>query len=195
MRTDAYFSGKSSEYDKKRGSGILGKIVNKERDAVMEFLEVHANEVILDLGCGAGYYARLIKEKKAKVVGVDIAEKMVEDMKKQKIESYLGNIESFRLRKKFDKVLIAGALEFVDDAENVIQNSAFHLKKNGLLVILYPKSLPCGFLYKLYHLLHGIHINLFSRNKIKNLLEKNGFQQVEFNNAGINCDAVKCAKM
>ena len=131
MRTDAYFSGKSSEYDKKRGSGILGKIVNKERDAVMEFLEVHANEVILDLGCGAGYYARLIKEKKAKVVGVDIAEKMVEDMKKQKIESYLGNIESFRLRKKFDKVLIAGALEFVDDAENVIQNSAFHLKKNG----------------------------------------------------------------
>src|SRR3989338_5033545 len=40
-------------------------------------------EVVLDLGCGPGFFAREFRNQGAKVIGVDISKKLIESAKKE----------------------------------------------------------------------------------------------------------------
>ena len=51
-------------------------------------------------------------------------------------------------------------------------------KDNGEFILLYPRFNLFGLLYKIYHLMHNVKINLFSLNGIKGLLFNNGFKVV-----------------
>ncbi len=189
MKANKYFSVHSKEYDKKRKRGVLGKIVEKEKKIVLELLKVKSGDSVLDLGCGAGYYAGILKEKGADVFGVDISQEMIIMLKNKGIQGIKGDIQKIYLGKKFDKVLCAGALEFVEHPEMVVKNAAAHLRKNGLFVLLYPKPSFFGRVYQLYHLSHGMRIRLFSIKIIKKLFEDSGFENVYIVPAGINCNA------
>src|SRR6185295_9228532 len=47
---------------------------------------------ILDVGCGAGYFAREMAQRGARVIGVDISPRMIEHARSQEAEASLGNV-------------------------------------------------------------------------------------------------------
>ena len=64
-------------------------------------------------------------------------------------------------KKKFEKIVCAGLLEFVNSSEKVLKNIRKHSKKNCRLVILCPGDNLLAKFYKLYHSTNKINIKLF----------------------------------
>lgn len=172
LKVKAFFDGVASNYDKIISYGILSRIKQKERDVVIKLLNPNPGEKILDAGCGTGIYSEIIKNHDSIVLGVDISDRMVEKSKKRGVKSLVGNISNVRLGMKFDKILCIGVLEFSNEPNKIIENLKYHLKSNGFIVFLVPRKTIFGYLYRLYHLLHGINIRLFSLEKIREDLKK-----------------------
>jgi len=176
MNVERYYDTKAADYDSGRAKGFLRWFVLAEKKALMENLSVKNGETIFDVGCGQGFYSHQIRNKKGKPFGIDISPKMIKEYKKQGFKGEVIDIQKKHINKKFDKMLCAGALEFIPDPDEALHNMAKSLNKGKIFVLLCPPLSPVGLLYKTYHLTHGINIHLFSRSKIKSLLEKNGFK-------------------
>ena len=152
-------------------------IRNKESKEVVDLLGNIKNKNILDVGCGAGYYSRLLIKKNAKkVYALDGSKKMLKNINTKGIIKINQNAENFKIKNKFDRVVCAGLLEFVDSAEKVLINIKKYSKKNCKLVILCPNDNFLAKLYKIYHLKNNIRIKLFSTHKIENILNNSGWK-------------------
>lgn len=145
MSVTSHFDKKADSYDNFRGSGILGKYVELGREAVLRELDINRGETILDVGCGTGNYTCLFKSMGADAFGVDISSKMIESLKKKGVDGAVVDIQDFYLNKKFGKILCAGVLEFVDDAESSVKNIIKFLLADGKLVVLYPTNYFFGY--------------------------------------------------
>ena len=84
--------------------------------------------------------------------------------------------EKFKINKKYDRVVCAGLLEFVDSVEKVLSNIKKHSKKNCKLVILCPRDNLFAKFYKNYHKKNNIRINIFNLNTIKKHLISSGWK-------------------
>ena len=190
MNISNYFSKVSKDYSKRRVKGLFGYLVNiilvnKEKKIVMRKLNPKKNELILDAGCGSGLYSRIMLYSDAKPVGMDISYGMISQYNKNGMLGVMGNIESVPFKAKFDKVLCAGSLEFVNDVNKAINSFNNALKVGGMLVLLYPRLNIFGFLYFIYHKSHGLNIKLFSNKKISKVIGNNGFRVVSINKASL----------
>lgn len=172
MKARDYFDNVAGRYQDMTSSNILGKIRNNEAKSVMKLLDPQKGENILDAGCGAGFYSLLIKERGATPFGIDISSKMVDETKKQGVEAGKHDLENLDLGKNFDKIVCAGALEFCTAPKEAVKNLSNHLAEEGHIIFLFPKLSITGLLYKLYHLSHGVIINLFTVKKVEQLLNK-----------------------
>ncbi|MBI2139362.1 class I SAM-dependent methyltransferase [Candidatus Woesearchaeota archaeon] len=195
MKAGEYFDRKASVYAGERGgTGFIGKLVKKEQEIALELLAVKANESVLDVGCGSGHYGALIREAHGVPFGIDIAPKMVLETRKLGIAAEVCNIELERPKGVFDKALCAGALEFMRHPEQGAQNIYESLKRGGVFVCIYPRTSPAGFLYKAFHLSHGVRIRLFSRNGLHRLLAHAGFRIYEDRKADPITNVVRAEK-
>ncbi len=193
MEINKHFDDKSENYTINRNKGILGLIVKAEKLKVLEFLNINKNDFILDAGCGDGFYSIIIKEKEAQVLGLDISKDMIYRLNKRGIEGKVMNIENLNFKKKFDKILCAGAMEFLKKPKKAVDSFYNSLKNNGILVIQYPRKSLFSYLYKLYHKLHGINIKLFSKKEFE-ILVCDDFYIEKNENAGIISAVIKCVK-
>ncbi len=194
MKPSEYFDQKAKEYDDERGSGLIGGLVKKEEAIALGFLAPKPDEVILDVGCGSGHYSIKLRELGADPYGIDVAPAMVEKLVERGISGEVLNIEERVPKKSFDKALCAGALEFMKNPEQGISNIGAALKNAGIFVAVYPRKSMGGFLYKLFHLSHGIRIKLFSKRMMKGMLEENGFRVLEDRKADPIANVVKAEK-
>ncbi len=93
---------------------------------------------ILDLGCGRGAVCKGISWKYDYFVGIDFAEGMLKlHPSSQNIECFNGNFNDESLfekllKKKYDYIISASALQWADDLENVFKN----IKRLGAPVAL-----------------------------------------------------------
>ncbi len=193
MSIKNYFKKEPENYVEWRSKGILGKIVSSEKKQILKLLDIKKNEKILDAGSGDGYYAILMKEKGAKIFGVDISANMIIELKKNGIKGKVSNIEELKFREKFDKILCAGAMEFLKSQEKAIDSFHSALKKKGTLVIGYPRKSFFGYLYKMYHKLRGTNIKLFSKHDFEELLS-NKFYVTANQNSSVISAAIKARK-
>ncbi len=103
---------------------------------------------ILDAGCGNGYLCRLLAKKGARIVGVDISERLVEIAKQKENEAPLGiayhkgslcNLSMFK-DETFDVVVSNLVLMDLPDLEKAVQELKRVLKKGGKLIfsIMHP---------------------------------------------------------
>lgn len=172
MRVKNYFDKIAKNYNERRTSGVLGRVVAREKSSVMRLIDAHKEETILDAGCGSGFYSIILKDLGSKPFGVDISPKMVELTKKQGVAATVSNLEELNLGEKFDKVLCAGALEFCNDPLKVVENLKDHLRKGGYIVLLVPRLSLFGIIYFMYHLLHGMNIKLFTMKELIEISKK-----------------------
>ncbi|MCD6596611.1 MAG: class I SAM-dependent methyltransferase [Bacteroidales bacterium] len=138
----------SRHYDFLMKLGSFGKYQGFINRAIKK-MGIKPGDAILDLGCGTGKNACLMKkyllaDDGAKIVGMDISEVMMKQFedncksspfitfKKQRVD------EPFDLGEKFDKIFISFVIHGFphDIREKVIQNAFNHLKEGGSFFIL-----------------------------------------------------------
>ena len=96
---------------------------------------------ILDLGCGGGLTCEPLARLKAKVTGVDFVQQNIEVAKNHAIISELkinyihDDIDSIKIKKKYDIILLLEILEHLDNWRSLIPKIKNILKPNGLLII------------------------------------------------------------
>lgn len=100
---------------------------------------------VLELGCGNGYWLRLLTRAGAHCTGIDHAENQIEvaklwdDSTTKQIDFRIGNVgQDIDLQGKFDVVFFEHVLLEIPDIntlENAIKNAADALKPGGVLVI------------------------------------------------------------
>ena len=110
--------------------GLIGDIEDKE---------------VLELGCGNGYWLRMLSRTGASVTGIDLAENQIEAAKTwsdpytESIDYRVGDVSrDVELQGKFDVAFFEHVLLEIPDKqalENAIQNAADTLKVGGHLII------------------------------------------------------------
>ncbi|MCS7204441.1 MAG: class I SAM-dependent methyltransferase [Leptospiraceae bacterium] len=103
------------------------------------------NQSVLDLGCGQGFFCRILSEKKAKVVGIDLSQELIRLAKKypnDRIQYYVANAEelSFLHDEMFDFIVSILSLGNMRDLDKVFREVARLLKTTGkfYFVIIHP---------------------------------------------------------
>ncbi len=96
------------------------RISGKDVEETLMGLGLEKGAKVLDLGCGYGRIAVLMKEKGFDVLGVDSSQKMV-DNAKGKFDCALMDAEHLKLEdNSFDLVLTDGLLEHVEKPEKIL---------------------------------------------------------------------------
>ena len=113
--------------------------------AVIKLLNVNYNDMVLDLGCGAGNMLEKMLE--GNFWGVDISKTLLSAAKKRlngrKLSLIYGNVESLPEKikaLKFDKVFCSEVLEHVLNPEKVIDEILSVTKPDGRVVISIPNE-------------------------------------------------------
>ncbi|MFC1571227.1 class I SAM-dependent methyltransferase [Candidatus Margulisiibacteriota bacterium] len=175
-----YFEKVAKGYSDFREKGMIGKLVASEKKAIISLLPDLNGKTVIDLGCGAGFYAKIASERGARVVGVDLSSSMVQRARKIVKDVIEASITTVSFQQAFDVALCCGSLEFIADQKGAIANVASLLKRNGLLIILYPERSFGSFLYYCYHrFLHRIFLTILSFEELHQLLVGTGFVMEE----------------
>lgn len=110
---------------------------------LMRMLSLKKGDIVLDLACGQGYFARLAQQQGATLTGVDLSGELIARAKEKSngISYIVAPADDTKLRKEsFDKVFTVLAFENIKNIDEVIAEITRILKKNGsfTLVMLHP---------------------------------------------------------
>ncbi len=141
-------------------SGVKNNLYKSiQENFLKEFFQSRFSEknTVLDLGCGVGYYSKLMAKTKAKVLGIDPNEQFIEIANKNNFDvefkvSEIGNVNSLDWIEKesIDFVFMSDALLFYFvppnpkqkyEIQNLLSSIKRILKKNGRLFSLEPHGL------------------------------------------------------
>ena len=104
-------------------------------------IEPYLGKEILEIGAGTGNFTRILS-KIGEVTVIDIEERYIKDLKKNKnISSGFGDIEEGRYffhAKKFDSIVCLNVLEHISNDFKALKNTYKLLKVGGTLVLLVP---------------------------------------------------------
>lgn len=106
---------------------------------LIRLVEAKKGEVIVDLACGQGFFAREFAKLGAKVTGVDISPELIEIAKQDKTIEYHvseANKLNFLQNQSVDKVLIILSLQNIENANEVIIEINRILKVKGKLFLV-----------------------------------------------------------
>ncbi len=145
------------------------------------------NARILDVGCGDGFHLKLLKkygEKSWTLEGVDLDKRASEMAEKAGLKVHVGTIENLNLPENhYDLTIMIQTIEHVEKPDEILRAVKRVLKPNGKLVIVTDNTDSLDFkLFKNsywggYHFPR--HWNLFSRNSLRKLAEKVGFETAD----------------
>ncbi len=175
-----YFDSRAGGYLTRSQRGIWNQFRRREYWAVTRLLALKPGQRVLDAGCGAGYYAlRLRDEFGADVTGLDLSPKMINEFRVHGMPAEVADMASYDGGGRFDRVLLAGMLEFVPDVEAVFRAASRSLKPGGRLVALVPRAGLSGWAYAVTHELAGCPTRVLNRAEYESRAVNAGFHFVE----------------
>jgi 2-polyprenyl-3-methyl-5-hydroxy-6-metoxy-1,4-benzoquinol methylase len=144
---------------------------------------------ILDLGCGEGWLARLLKENGNDLTGLDFTTAAVHTSRKKGIKTFVCNVETDRWPVKnssFDVVVAAELIEHILDTDTLMKKIRRVLKPGGRLIISTPNTASLGrrllllfgrnpYLEECFHKTAAGHVRYFVREGIIKLLKRHSF--------------------
>lgn len=158
-----YFERVSRDYHETVSRGILVHFRNRERSKVLELLNLEApNLNVIDVGCGAGFYSLTAKNFGSTVHAVDMSPGMLKKLEGRVDKISNWDIETMPTDLKYDRVVCAGVLDFVQKPEVAFANLCKLVNQDGKLVILCPRQGLGGLFYRVEKYFFGMRINLFS---------------------------------
>ncbi len=129
---------------------------------------------LLEVGCDDGRLLLKLNKKYA-CTGIEPDKNAVNTAKKNKLNVFIGKAETFKLKEKFDVILLLDVLEHTKDDSKSLQNSIDHLKPGGIVIITVPALMA---LWSEHDKVLG-HFRRYRRNQLSALLAKNGLE-IEF---------------
>ena len=154
QKVNRYFSARSGVYQRKSKSGIWNKIRNLEASTVLKALDLTEKDQVLEIGCGSGYYSMLIQDKVSNLMSIDKNAAMIAAANRYGVKAVVAGVADIE-DETFDKVLLAGVIEFAIDPSGLVSKAQKKLKIGGRLVILYPRQGLVGLGYQWFHRLLG----------------------------------------
>jgi ubiquinone/menaquinone biosynthesis C-methylase UbiE len=108
---------------------------------LLKAMNIKKNEVILDVGCGVGYFCQKFLEKGGDVIGVDLGAESIKIAKQKtdtSIDYHVSGADSmaFLEDNSVDKVTIVLALQNIKEADECIKECSRVLKPRGSLYIV-----------------------------------------------------------
>jgi SAM-dependent methyltransferase len=166
-----YFSQVADIYSKRSAKGLWSSLRQWESKAVIGFLpKTKGPWSALDLGCGAGFYSRVLSELGAgNILAVDFSKEMLKQFDLLSCAKVEADIEQFVVNETFEVIVCAGALEFTLAPERVFENAAKMMSTDGILVLLSPRNSIWGKMYRQYHRAHKIELRLFNEADLRSM--------------------------
>jgi len=128
-------------FDKKQKLMFSRDSATREEIALLKYIILNKGSKVLDLGCGNGRWAFLLKDNIKKYVGVDFSSNFIEKARKKIKESHVEFIctpaEEYMSEEKFDLILVIGLLTYLND-EQIIKlsdNIRKMMTKGGRLIV------------------------------------------------------------
>ncbi|MBT3921248.1 MAG: class I SAM-dependent methyltransferase [Nitrospina sp.] len=169
-----YFNEVAGKYNDKSRKGVWAFLRRLEATAVLKAMTAFEGMTCIELGCGAGYYThRLASFNPSLLVAVDIAENMLEQLNDSRIKRVRADIEEIKFAAAFDRVLCAGAIEFLSDINKFFSNLKKLLSHSGKAVLLVPRKGVLGSFYKAFHRAHSVQVSLYGIDELKVRLDAN----------------------
>lgn len=173
--------------------------VSKISDEIINSLLLSESDVLVDLGCGTGIYAKEIKNKvflNNDVICVDLSSKMLEQINENGFLSYAVDAVSFsRINLQYNKVLIKEMIHHLGNEKvELINNIYKNISINGILAIL---LLPPSIEYPLFKkALKYYEDNQPHYSDIEKILKEAGFKtSIEFIKFPLNIEKYKYFNM
>lgn len=100
-------------------------------------IPIRGDEDILDLGCGDGKLTSKISKRltTGSILGLDRSKSMIdfanENFKDENVKFRIGDMRSFKLKRKFDLIISFTALHWIREYDQVFKQVKEHLKPNG----------------------------------------------------------------
>lgn len=107
-----------------------------EMPATFELLGNLKGKKVLDMGCGAGIYAKAMSKKGAKAKGFDISPEMLAIARKEnpKLDLRSGTVYNIPFKEKFDIVTAPLVIDYAQDWDRIFKQVYRILKKRGCFI-------------------------------------------------------------
>lgn len=170
---------------------------NDDREEMLHFLPKNV-KTVLDVGCGNGIFASLVKNKiDAEVWGIELMEEEIAKAKDILHKSFAGpcedHIDSLP-DNYFDVIYFNDVLEHLVDPYMVLKNIKSKLSDGGVVIssipnlrfhsVLIPLIFSKKFEYKSYGVMDKTHLRFFTKKSIKKMYKDQGYEVVT--HKGIN---------
>jgi len=173
-----FFNKWASRYDVK----IFKKWQENIRKKIIREAEIKENSKILDAGCGTGELLYILsKNKKLKLYGIDVSDKMLEVAEKKlgkRANLKLSSVEKMDFKNNyFDYVFSEDAFHHYADYDLVMKNFYGILRKGGKLIIA---DFNFGaILNKVFHWLEPGNNKMHSKKQFIELFKKYKFKKIK----------------
>ncbi|PIN77087.1 hypothetical protein COV15_03160 [Candidatus Woesearchaeota archaeon CG10_big_fil_rev_8_21_14_0_10_34_12] len=142
----------------------------------------------LEIGCGPGTWTKVLIKKypNAKIDCVELSQQMINQFKKnvkdgKRVKTKIKSFLDFDTDKKYDFIFSSRAIEYIPNKDKVIEKIWKFMEPGGKGMII--TSPPHPFVLSIKKLLgkkiDKEHIDRISVTKMRELLEKEGFQNIE----------------
>jgi len=131
------FKGKSAQEWNAKAADMAPRMINSPYvDTFLSKMDMDADDVVLDIGCGPGTLALALAKRVKKVIAVDYAGQMLEQLRAYAEREGITNIETrqlsweeeWRTLPQADIVVASRSLE-VSDIEGALEKMTYHAKK------------------------------------------------------------------
>lgn len=167
MAIDLEFTGERMIPDKNRGKALYFEHLERYIFA-SQFVK---NKNVLDVGCGTGYGAYILKKSGANsVYAIDKSSEVIDYAKElfsdKKIYFQVGDVEDLKIyKKRFNMIVAFEILEHLRDQNKFILKLRQNLSQDGILCISTPNKL-------LSHHVNPFHTKEFSPSQFRAILKK-----------------------
>lgn len=180
----SYFESRARNYDRDSRRGLWALVRGLEAEVLLSLAGPLRDTEVLELGCGAGFYSRLLADRGANILGVDSSPAMIEQLGKRGLRGHCAEIMCLSLGKKFDLILAAGVLEFLGSVDRFFLVAGAHAREGASLVLLAPRQGLRGLVYKLWHQRKNCETKIFSNGEIRRAADAAGWVVREQSGAG-----------
>ena len=173
------FTEKAKDWDV---NDIVLQLSSAIGSAILSNVDLNDDMQVMDFGAGTGLISSHIAPKVNSIVAVDTSKAMLDQLVAKpefhgKVEAVCQNILELPLDRSFDVIMSAMAMHHVEDTELLVQRFSEHLKP-GAAVALADLDKEDGDFHPAD--VEGVYHDGFDRQSFQEILEKNGFENINF---------------
>jgi 2-polyprenyl-3-methyl-5-hydroxy-6-metoxy-1,4-benzoquinol methylase len=176
------FNQAAQEWDK---GDMRQNIAHAVFQTISSRISLASNMSIMDFGCGTGLLSFKIAPMVNRMVGIDLSEKMLEQLSLKNSSSsevipLYHNLLEVPLEETFNGIVSSMSMHHVEDTTELFKAFYAHLKRDGFIAIADLEA-EDGTFHS--HGNEGVYHLGFERDALRQIIEKAGFSNIRFHHA------------